>query len=281
MRLAAIALALSLPLLAASSARAAGPPPPEGAVHMKDGGLIRGGLLEVKPDDHVTVLLATGQTATIPWHLVDRIEGIASTAPPSALVVVPPPPRRTALVHIESDRPVRLEAATGKKSFDFVCQSPCDKEVDLDRRYRIGGDGVRNTSPFSIEAQPHQRVVIDVDTSSKGSFVGGIVLVSISPVVALIGLVVYAVSSITLDGSGGSDSGRTVGVVMGVGGLVGIVLGTVMIISSSSSKQSQSIAGPPPPGTPPARDAAREPIWHTGVVAPPAATTFEVPVLRF
>src|SRR5439155_16237620 len=41
-------------------------------VHLKDGGMIRGVLIEAIPKDHATVQLGTGQNAIIPWHLIDH-----------------------------------------------------------------------------------------------------------------------------------------------------------------------------------------------------------------
>ena len=142
---------------------------------------------------------------------------------------------------------------------------------------------MRATSAFNVEAQPGQRIVIEVDTSSKGAFVGGIVLVSVSPVVSLVGLVVYLANSISF--TGGTEGGRTAGIGLAVGGLAGVVIGVVMIVSNASSKQTQSPAG----SAPPARDALRQPIWaeveRAGSPAYPAPSppppTLDVPVLRF
>jgi hypothetical protein len=43
-------------------------------VFLKHGGEIRGTLTELRPGDHATVTLATGQVATIKWEEVERVE---------------------------------------------------------------------------------------------------------------------------------------------------------------------------------------------------------------
>lgn len=245
------------------------------AVYLKDGGMLRGTFIEIIPNDHVTIALANGQTARVDWSLVARIERGAGGAPPTAGGAPPgSKPVKTAMVHIESERPVRLEAQTGPKAFNFVCASPCDKELDLDALYRITGDGVRTSRPFSIEAQAGQRIVIEVDPGSKGAFVGGIILVSVSPVVSLIGLVVWAVNAVD-----GSDGGRTAGVGIAIGGLVGLTAGIIMLATNASTKQTQSVVGPAPA----APRASREPYFAeiTAPLTAPAPVIFSAPVVRF
>jgi hypothetical protein len=237
-------------------------PAGDDAVYLKNGGMIRGTILEILPNDHVTLQLATGQTAMVEWSQVLRVEQHGRAPPPQA------PAKRTAFVHIESDRPVRLEAVEGRKSYRFVCTSPCDMEVDLGEHYRIAGDGVRATSDFELNAQQGQRVLIDVETSSKAGFVWGIVVVSVSPVVSLVGLVVYAISS---TGPLSSSSGQTVGAAMGFGGLIGIALGTVLIASNASSKATQ---GPLVPQAPPPRESSDN-------LRLPTPAIVSTPVLRF
>jgi hypothetical protein len=167
-----------------------------------------------------------------------------------------------------------MEAIEGRKNYKFVCAAPCDIAVDLDKTYRIVGDGVRATGEFRLNAQNGQRVLIDVDTSSKGGFVWGIVIVSISPVVAVIGLVVYAVSSSDLVNS---SSGQRTGAIIGIGGLAGIAIGIVLIATSSSSKASQSLQ-PQQPQPTPQREAAFGEGWR---LPAPAPTMFNVPVVQF
>jgi hypothetical protein len=268
MRFSAFFLALAL----AAPARAQGvipsgsavAPAGDDVVHLKDGGMIRGTVLEILPNDHVTVQLANGQTAMIEWSHVAHVEQRGRPAPAPAAAA----PKRTAFVHIESEQQVRLEAVLGRKDFRFVCTSPCDMEVDLDASYQIAGDGVRASRQFQLSAQQGQKVLIEVDPASKAGFVWGIVIVSVAPVVSLVGLVVYALSSDITS----SSSGQTVGAAMGIGGLVGTVLGIVLIASNASSKTTQSTVGPQTP--PPPRETS-------DTLRFPAPVFVTTPVLRF
>jgi hypothetical protein len=238
-------------------------------VHLKGGGMLRGTLVEILPNDHVTVGLANGQTASVPWLQVLRIErGVdappASTSGPSA---APAGPR--ALVHIESERPLRLEVLEPPRKFHFVCASPCDVQVDLNATYRIVGDGVRATSSFQLQARPGQAVLVEVDTSSKAGFVGGIVLTSVAFPVALVGLVVAV-----MGGAVNSGGATTAGTALGLGGLAGGIGGIFLITGNARSSQTQSPLVPAPAAA--ARSAAFE-----GAPAFPAARTVSVPVLTF
>jgi hypothetical protein len=256
-RAAAIATVSLVPALAAPASAQiypAGPavsPSGDDVVYLTDGGMLRGTLLEILPNDHATLQLANGQTATIEWSHIARIEqrGRPATPPQPAPAPAPAPvPAGTAFVHIESERPVQLESvARGQKAgWVTVCSSPCDRDVDLGSDYHITGSGVRASRPFQIEARPGGRVVIEVDPASKAGFVGGILMTSLMPIVSIVGIVVWAVGSVESNGSGGTN---TAGAALTFGGLVGLTIGIVMIATNSSSKQTQSPMPVAPPGS--------------------------------
>jgi hypothetical protein len=102
--------------------------------------------------------------------------------------------------------------------------------------------------------------------------VWGIIIVSVSPIVSLIGLVTLAVSSVDTGTGTSSSGGQTVGAAMGIGGLIGIALGIVLIASNSSSKATQAPLVPEAP--PPPRESSD--ILHL-----PAPAIVSTPVLRF
>jgi hypothetical protein len=95
-------------------------------------------------------------------------------------------------------------------------------------------------------------------------------------VVSLIGLVVWAVNAVD-----GNDGGRTAGVGIAIGGLVGLTAGIVMLATNASTKQNQSVVGPTP--APAAPRASREPYFAeiTAPLTMPAATIFQAPVVHF
>jgi hypothetical protein len=239
---------------------------------LKGGGMIRGRLVEVIPNDHATIALSTGQTAIVEWSRIDRIEQQA--APNVVVQGAPAPspvPSGKVWVHIEADRDLALEARTPDSGWGVLCNAPCDQEVPLNADFRISGSGTRTSHAFKIIAQPGQHVAISVNPGSSGGFVLGIVMLGVSPAVIFIGFIVWAVGAIessTTDivtGQKGNGSGaETVGGVMMLVGLGALIGGIILVVSNSSTKQTQEIMQPGAP--PPRRDDAwlRMPMWHEG-----------------
>jgi hypothetical protein len=279
------------------------PPPPSGAmggndvIVLKGGGMLRGRIIEIIPNDHATIALATGQNAIVEWGRIDRIEQQPSAPPPpppppgSIVVVGPPPapegPQGKVWVHIESGHELVLEGRPPSGSFGPVCNEPCDAELPLAYTYRLTGSGIRSSRDFTLEAAPGQHVVLTVKTGSKGGFTGGIVLVSVGPALALIGLLVVLVgvaeNSTTNFGCGvgtgttnscssNSNAGsgtETTGWVMTLIGLGATVGGIVLIVTNARTSYTEEIMapGPRPAGsllpTLPRADAwLRLPTWH-------------------
>lgn len=242
-------------------------------VYLKGGGMIRGTLTEVIPNDHATVEMV-GQTAVIPWDRIERIDrgGVSpSPAPrplPSSSTPAPAPapgPEGTATVHIEADTPVTLDKREGR-SWVFACNAPCDAELPLAGSYRISGQGIRNSAQFKLNARPGDHLVLDVNASSKGAFVGGIVVAGVGVVVLLVGAMVVltvaamdsADSAAGLSNSTNDGSANTVGWVMVAGGAAATLVGVLVLANNTRSKVDQATATPRP-----RNDAwLRVPQWH-------------------
>lgn len=266
--------------LLAGSAHAADPKPAAGpdTVTLQDGTVITGTFTELVPQNRITVLVGT-ESKTFQWNLVRKAthdgKVVAENAPAApAVVVVQPQPQQqvvivqspppaaagssatSAFVHLEGDDDAVLEMR-GPQGGDFVamCHAPCDRALPLDAMYRIGGDGIRKSGNFKLASTDGKPVVVDVNSGHTGGFVGGIVMTALGPVVAVAGLFVYAVSSITFytsssGGSGGSSAGKTTGGIMMLSGLALTAVGIPLIVMNSRTKVKQEV------GTPgPARDA--------------------------
>jgi hypothetical protein len=237
-------------------------------VVLKEGGMIRGTLLEVIPNDHATVQLATGQSAVIQWDHIERIDRAKVALP----VPVTPTPvvrvdthtdARSARVHIESDRAVTLERHEGGKIWSFACTAPCDVPLSVEPEYRIVGDGVRKSAPFHLAARPGEAVTLDVNTATKSGFAGGIVLTALGPIVMLVGVVIVAVAGADSYGysytngtmtptESSNGSARTAGWITLAAGGVGTVGGILMITGNAHSSVYQAI---------PRREVARNDAW--------------------
>lgn len=290
-----------LPVGTAPGANAA-PPPQTGpdAVYLKDGGMIRGTIIEVIPGNHASVQLADGRIATIRWDMVDHIDrGTAKppTATPVALppAATPPPPATMATVHIDGDGEVILEqqVAGGQWAggeWRDVCQSPCDVSLPTNLMYRIGGPGVRASRPFSIQAHDG-KAVLEVHAASSGARGGGIALVIIGPIAILVGGMVALVgaaenASCDLIGGGTCSSGSGLvagGLVTLAVGIAGTIVGGVLIGTNSSSKVQQPLVSNMARLTD--RDiektlgpTARTPTWNVALDrTPPPSTPLVIP----
>ncbi len=273
------------------------PAPPQTAqtvggdvVTLRGGELIRGALVESLPNDHVTMQLATGQLALIPWERIERIERApAPQGPnptPSHATSEAPVVAEEAWVHVESERPVTLQRRSTDDPGEWVavCSAPCDMALALHDEYRIKGRAIRSSRPFHLEARPGERLEIRVNGGAIGGLVGGIILVTTGPVVGLVGVGLLIVASAESSSSGvssnpsdGGSSARDVGVVLAAGGLLMTVGGIVMLANNARTHVSQDQFQP----NPPSNDAwRRRPTWREDRIGAALPQTTEVPLFH-
>src|SRR5262249_28257391 len=169
----------------------AGSPGAPDTVVLKNGGMIRGTLVEVLPNDHATVQLPSGQSAITQGGEIHHTErGAAPTATPGTPQGAPaaPLPNATApmhgpmvLVHIESQRRVTLDRRNPGDDQPWVtaCDSPCDAQLPLNNDYRIVGEGIWASSEFGLEGSPGQRIVLKVNPATRLARTGGIVVAAV------------------------------------------------------------------------------------------------------
>jgi hypothetical protein len=282
----------SQPVPYAAPSTAPAPPPTSSAVPaagndvvvLKNGGMIRGTLLEIIPNDHATVQLATGQNAIISWDQVHHIErGSAAQVKATPAPVVE---EATVRLHIESDRQVTLERHEVGNTWSVACTSPCDADVGLKQEYRITGSGLRTSTSFRIAARPGEHVTVDVNAGTKAGLAGGIVFVSLGPLAMFIGLIVVAVANAsesftTYNGSGTATTGSrdhsgaaTTGWIItacGAGATVGgifMIVGSKTTVELSTQKREKASI-----------DGARLPTWHDDRSPLRGPTPFNVPLL--
>lgn len=241
-------------LAMATTARAEG----EGdVVDLKAGGSLRGHIVELAPEDHVTITLADGRTARVAWSAIARVLR-AGAALPAAGSPVPAPAvagsvaavkEPGAFVHVEADPAVRIQKRNVDHSWLHTCYAPCDQELDTTAEYRVVGDGIRTSAPFNLAAKPRDRVVVHVSTGSNGGLAGGIVLAGLGLPTALAGLLIVAIakagnaldsvssgSSADVGYGGPSESTGWLVTGIGVGGMVG---GVVLIVANAKTSVTQ------------------------------------------
>jgi hypothetical protein len=151
-------------------------------VYLKDGGRIRGTVMEEQPDRGVTIRLADGSVRSVPTDEVKIVDyGEALTHPQEATPVPPttpmPPPEEprapltSAPVKLESNNPtITLDEVLSESAYSgghdtgygYVsvamygstwrtrCTVPCGERLALNATYRIGGSGVHTSSSFVL-----------------------------------------------------------------------------------------------------------------------------------
>jgi hypothetical protein len=227
-------------------------------IELKTGGLLRGTLVDTIPNQRARIQLVTGEVATVPWQDIANIvrgdgsrpAASAPTAPAASAPTAPavdsaPVDDGMVYVHIVGSDGAELQRDTGDhKHFDMVCSAPCDQRLPLKEQYRIGGSGIRNSRPFKLVENGTTRRTLYVDEASKGSFVLGIVGVSVGPAVALIGLIIVLANAAaeSIDGEDNSH-GESVGWIVAAAGHAIAVGGGVLMGSNAHSSVSQT-----PPG---------------------------------
>ena len=238
----------------------------EDVVVLKDGGAIRGLVMEVLPNDHVSVRLADGRTAIVPWVLIHHIEQASHPAEAPAPSVTPheaqvqaasqPPPAITgsATVHIVGDEVV-LQMQRGG-GWETACSSPCDRALPLDMSYRVTGSSVRTSGAFRLLAKPGEHVTLDVNTGSSTAFDGGVAMALLGGLTATIGFwgwYVVLINNSTYDynyDSGYYSQSNHISpvpwaVTMGIGAAVGTV-GLVLAVANEKTKVQQQAGAPDP-----------------------------------
>lgn len=253
----------------------------EDVVVLKDGGAIRGLVMEVLPGDHVSVRLADGRTAIVPWVLVHHIEQASHPAAPAvpatpAAPVTPQPAAPavitgSATVHIVGDE-VTLQMQRGG-AWETACTSPCDHELPLDVNYRVTGSGVRTSGAFRLLAKPGEHVTLNVNTGSSTAFDGGVAMALLGGITATVGfwgwyVVLINNSEYEYDYNDGYYTSQSHhispvpwAITMGVGAAVGTV-GLILAVANEKTKVAQQAGAPDPK-----KDASlaplpdRSPMW--------------------
>ncbi len=276
-------------------------------VVLKNGGMIRGTLIELLPNDHATIQMPNGQSAIVQWAEIHHIERAAGPAPtpvsPTAPQPLPssPPPKPPSgpliLVHVEASRRVSLmrrEPDNGE--WITACESPCDQQLPLNNEYRLAGSGVTQSGEFELEGKPGQRVVITANVGSTAGLTGGLIVAGVGLLVTIVGLEVLATAAAvnnidcatttTSTGSCSSKSGGVgVGLVITLGGVAAMAIGGIIAIINWKTGQTQELQVPK--GTARAsldrprddRTWARSPTWNAPTPAALGAPrTTEIPL---
>lgn len=250
-----------------------GPNVGQDVIYMKNGGILRGTIIDAIPNSQARIQLATGEIATVPWQEIARIEHAETTRPapplpPPGSQPLPPQPAASpsamVWVHLDGPEDARLEQYKG----DWVtaCSAPCDVQLPVSSDYRIEGGGIRPSTVFQLTGNQGDHVTVTVNAGSTGWFVAGIVLTPIGGLVALVGGLVglagsIAASSPTADLSNARSvaaSGWTA-FAIGAAALIG---GVLLIVNNAKTTATQSLSAPPQTGLLHTDAWKRVPTWR-------------------
>ncbi len=242
------------------------------AIYLRNGGVVRGTLIEAVPDRPVRIQLVTGEIYTAAWKDVDHVMAASSagttvagagrsvegSSPP-----VPSGPMTT--LHVDSPRNVEIQGhPRDSEEWITVCTGPCDKPVPIAWEYQVRGADVKASRVFTLQASPGTATSVRVDPGSRSALTLGVVSVCVGGPVALVGLIVAAVGA---KGSyeetrNGVTTTQQVGpatLPVGLGilgvGVAAVVAGGIVAVDNASTTVT------PSGGAPSAATAAPLPAW--------------------
>lgn len=204
-------------------------------VVLHDGSRFRGTLVELVPNDHVTIKLATGEVRRFAWGDVEKSEEVGAEPPPSGVFVTLDAPQGAVL-----QRRTGTIASTGKMNGAAIwsdsCSAPCDTTV-LPGSYRVAGPHFRSSNEFDLPASGRVRVDAKLGSASGSlagailSLFGGVLVVeaAVDGVLAI----AFATSSNATTHQGAVVWGAIAGIAGGVG--IALLVPGIIIISNNAS----------------------------------------------
>lgn len=234
-------------------------------VTLSDGALYRGELIELVPNDHITIRLATGEVKRFEWATISDVSTPVVSPTPQFSPPTPAPPitgaqlsprKMTTRVTIESDdNRVALFRSMGStqvvaygqmgtmvgrlESWKQICRAPCGVTTEVNEQYAIRGEGIVPSGYFSLPLQP--TVNLHVKSGSAAQRLAGVLLLSLGAGGIAGGILLLAIGpteSLAYNGTGYSfqpDSSYRVGggVMLGLG--VGMLAGGIALMVKSKT----------------------------------------------
>jgi len=252
----------SAPPAAGASSVQRAPQAWQDTIVMKNGGLLRGTLIDAIPDAQARIQLATGEIATVQWGAIERIERgtPAPRLPPlpaPAGAPLPAEPSVTVWVHIEGADGAGLEMARpGGETWETACEAPCDTQVPLSADYRIAnGNGMRQSAVFHLRGQAGDHVTLTLSGGSKAWLVTGIVVTSVGGLAMVVGSLVALAGSFSAgfdtcssatcapSNANSANGVATAGLATALVGIAAAVTGIVLIVHNARTGVAVDLTG--------------------------------------
>jgi hypothetical protein len=211
-----------------------------------NGALFRGELIEKWPNSHVTLRLPTGEYRRVPWQYISRVSSDAIAAPTATTRVLFRSEHEAATLQ-------RLEPAG--TWFD-VCRTPCAGVVAARGVYRVSGEGLRDSEPFTLTGRGQAVAIRTTRVGTRSSSVLGGILAIGGGSAAYVGLILLGTHASTGAGHDPPEeddwegAGET-GAVMLLGGTAAAIVGLVTLLRNKTDvelvrAQSRGTAQPSP-----------------------------------
>lgn len=168
-------------------------------VHLADGSLFAGELVEKVPGDHVTIKLATGEVKRFAWSAIGGPSMALAVGQPQVIVPqqLPPLPPRTGNVRFVSNKkgtllmrvdsvPAAFGQGWAQTRQSPVCYAPCSAAVDANATYYVEGYNISASTRFAI---PEGSSTVSVRTGSDALTATGVTLAALGSMSVLVGAI--------------------------------------------------------------------------------------------
>jgi hypothetical protein len=222
--------------------------PDADVVYLESGAVLRGTVIDARPDVHVRIRLGTGEIVALLWRDVTHIElapresrpPSPGSAGPSVVEGREQEVEDVVWVHIEGSDVAQLQRDVGDRHhWETMCSAPCDEAFSVRYRYRIAGKGINDSVSFSLNHQAGGRVRLTVNEVARIWVNLGITGVSAGGAALMFGAIFAALGAAVDEGSGIGRLQATGLALAGVG-LAGVVGGIVLIARNARSGVAQT-----------------------------------------
>jgi hypothetical protein len=229
-------------------------------VHLANGSVYAGELVEKVPGDHVTIKLASGEVRRFEWsELVPKtpsmqvqqqpIAPIAPVTPVQAPLVAPEQPQsavptlppRPAHVRFNADTKgallVRVDTLSVNNGVQPlyttdverpVCYAPCAADADANAHYYVRGAYISTSSRFAI---PDGDSVLMARTGSDGASTAGVWMIAVGILSAITGAIATPVAFIDANTANGWNGWQYFGLTTLIAGGGLILLGIPFVVA--------------------------------------------------
>jgi len=169
-------------------------------VHLADGSVFAGELVEKVPGDHVTIKLASGEVRRFAWSAIATSPSLAvAVGQPQVLVQqLPPLPPRTGnvrfvsntkgtlLMRVDSIPAFGMQGGWAQTRQSPVCYAPCTASIDANATYFVEGYNISPSTHFAI---PEESSTVSVRTGAEALTVTGVTLASLGSISVITGAI--------------------------------------------------------------------------------------------